>query len=111
MINQNIFKQAKELMGDQFPRMIGYFIEDTNKYMNEIKSGLNTKNYDIILRPVHTIKSSAKQLGGDLVSNIAEKMEMLCRDINNNHFAQLEELYIQLQSATDLLFNELKTSQ
>lgn len=100
-INMVTFNEAKDLMGERFPMMIRYFLEDTDMYMAEIDKALKEKNTANALSPAHTIKSSAKQLGVEKVSEAAKKIEFLCREMiesNSEEFDLLEVLYNNLQN-------------
>lgn len=81
IINTNVANEAKELMGARFATMIKYFVEDTQMYLMEIEQGLKDQDAQSILLPVHTIKSSARQLGAERVENVAKEIEFLCREI------------------------------
>ena len=97
-------------MGDRFPVMIKYFLEDLQMYMEEIARGLKEQNTQVIVSSAHTIKSSAKQLGVDRVSDIAKQIESLCRemiDTNKQEFLSLEELNSKLRNEVILATPEL----
>ena len=101
IINTSTVNTTKELMGDRFPMMIKYFLEDLQMYMEEIARGFKEKNIQIVLSSSHTIKSSAKQLGVDRVSDVAKQLETLCRemiDTNKQEFLSLEELSGKLKN-------------
>ena len=109
-INLSIVEEAKDLMNDRFPTMVKYFIEDTEMYMSEIERAVNDKNFETALAPAHTIKSSAKQLGAEKVSDVASHIEHLAREMidnNGDDFDALDKLYQELQqefeAATPLL--------
>ena len=90
--------------------MIKYFIEDTENYMREIAEGCKSKSAEMALRPAHTIKSSAAQIGADKASDIARQIEDVCREIianGNEDYVQLEKLYNQLKSEIAIVVPEL----
>ncbi len=110
IINTSTVNTTKDLMGDRFPMMIKYFLEDLQMYMEEIARGLKEKNIQIVLSSSHTIKSSAKQLGVDRVSDVAKQLETLCRemiDANKQEFLSLEELSGKLKNEIILATPEL----
>ena len=110
IINHSIVAEAKELMGDRFPMMIKYFIEDTETYMLEINAGIANNNAEQALGPAHTIKSSAKQLGAERVSEIARQIEALCREIidnNSNDYTKMASLYQALKKEIETAAPEL----
>jgi len=111
IINLVTVNEAKILMTDHFPTMVTYFLEDTEMYLQEIERGVQEKNAELAISPAHTIKSSAKQLGAEQVSNVAKEIEELCRNIIDKHssdFTQFEQLCLKLKSEIDAATPELK---
>ena len=109
IINIETLDTAKNLLGDRFSLIIKYFLEDTQAYLSEIAKGLKDKNIRVISSS-HTIKSSAKQLGIDRVSEVAKQMEILCREIidsNNQNWESLEKLYNSLNKELEKAIPEL----
>ncbi len=100
IINIDTINTTKDLMGDRLSTMIKYFLEDTQMYMEEIARGIKEKNPQIALISSHTIKSSAKQLGADRVSEVAKQIESLCRELDKD----IDQGYLKLEK----LYNELK---
>ena len=110
IINIEALDTARNLLGDRFSIIIKYFLEDTEMYLSEIAKGLKEKNIRIISSSSHTIKSSAKQLGIDRVSEIAKQMEGLCQEIidtNNQNWKGLEKLYNNLEKELEKAIPEL----
>jgi HPt (histidine-containing phosphotransfer) domain-containing protein len=100
VLNMEIVAEAKELMNERFPMMVKYFLEDTAMYIEEIRRGVEEDNAEIAISPAHTIKSSAKQLGAERVSDTSKLIEELCRNITENKSSNLQEL--------KLLYDNLK---
>ena len=110
IINMSIVEEAKELMSDRFPMMVKYFLEDTQMYLEEIARGVSENNAEMAISPAHTIKSSAKQLGAERVSEVSKAIEELCRDITengNDDFAQFEKIYEELKEEINVASPEL----
>jgi HPt (histidine-containing phosphotransfer) domain-containing protein len=79
VIDYDILSEAKEEMKDEFAVLVEYFLEDTAEYLATIAQALETGNPAKIATTAHTIKSSAKQLGAILLSDLASEMESLTR--------------------------------
>ena len=110
IINIQALETAKNLLGDRFSIIIKYFLEDAEMYLSEIAKGLKEKNARIISSCCHTIKSSAKQLGIDRVSDVAKQAEILCQEIidnGNQNWEGLEELYNSLKDELEKAIPEL----
>jgi HPt (histidine-containing phosphotransfer) domain-containing protein len=110
IINEKIVEDAKDLMSERFPIMVQYFLEDTQMYLEQVEEGVKEKNAEIAISPAHTIKSSAKQLGVERVSDTAKSIEKLCREMiesNDSDFSQFEKLCIQLKKEINEAIPEL----
>lgn len=79
--NINSLDIAKKTMKNKFSIMVKYFIEDTEVYINEIDKGLSDNNVHVIIASAHTIKSSSKQIGADLLSESAKEIEFIAREL------------------------------
>ena len=93
--------KAKSMMKRRFPTMIEYFLEDTQNYLEQIKEGLEAKDYSQLVVPSHTIKSSSRQMGAFAVSDLAREIESLARS-EEGSFETLLVLTEQLQEQFDL---------
>jgi HPt (histidine-containing phosphotransfer) domain-containing protein len=106
-INWESVEEIKSMMNDKFAMMVQFFLEDTVGYLDTINTGLAADDASQVVSPAHTIKSSAKQLGADKLSEFAKKMENLSREISEGEggdMAELKSLAAQLQDA----FNEIE---
>lgn len=110
IINIEALDTARNLLGERFSVIIKYFLEDTEVYLAEIAKGLKEKNIRIIFSSSHTIKSSAKQLGIDRLSDVAKQTESLSQemmDSGNQAWEDLERLYNKLKNELDKAIPEL----
>ncbi|MDA9163262.1 Hpt domain-containing protein [Rickettsiaceae bacterium] len=110
IINIKLAEEAKNLMTDRFPTMVSYFLEDTQMYLEEIEKGATEDDPERAISPAHTIKSSAKQLGAERVSEIAKNIEELCRNLvenGSNDLEQFKNLSKQLKEEIELATPEL----
>jgi len=113
IINMKLVEEARDLMNERFPTMVSYFLEDTEMYLAEIERGVNENNPKIAIPPAHTIKSSAKQLGAERVSEIAQNIEELCRNIvdtGSDDLTEFQSLAKKLKEEVELAtpeFNKL----
>jgi len=111
IINISIMNEAKELMGDRFVTMVEYFIEDSEGYLAEIEAGIKAKDEQALIPPSHTVKSSAKQIGAERVSEVAKNIESFCREFDKSDpssFLKLEDLAWQLKEELSMSNNEFK---
>ncbi len=119
--NPDIFNEAQGMMKKRFGEMVGYYIEDVQTYLGEIRTGLEARDAKKIYPAAHTIKSSSKQLGIMKVSDIAKDIELSGRalaeggEAGGNNFEsiaararQLEESFAKAEAALkDFLAKQL----
>lgn len=83
--------------GDGFLRdIIGIYIEDTPKRIQEMKESLVAADQPKFTRAAHSIKGSSSNIGATEVRALAEKLE---HDSRNNGLAGLETRIAQLEAS------------
>ena len=101
-INMELVEDTRSILCDKFPKIIEFFLEDTEGYIVEAEEGLKNNNPDLIINSTHTIKSSSYQVGAEKLSLIAKEMEEIAREVKESgtdHQSHLEELYLDLATA------------
>ena len=81
LVNKDALRTAQTIMRDKFYKIIHYYFEDTEAYIQAIEQGVSAKNAATVVPAAHTIKSSSKQIGVDYVSHIAMEIELLGKDV------------------------------
>lgn len=74
-INSDTITSLKEIMGDAFGLIISTFIDDTGNLVQSLIDLQKQKNIEVFTRNVHSIKSSAANLGALQLSTIAAELE------------------------------------
>ena len=69
------FERAREALGGDFIRIIGYFREDGEKSVARIEQAVRFRDTAGFILPAHTIKSEARQLGAVRLGDLAEEIE------------------------------------
>ena len=92
VLDEEILREARDMMQARFPDMVRFFLEDSASYLKTIRSGLEEKDAQKIITPAHTIKSSSKQLGAILVSETAKDIEASARNIANDNSGDMDML-------------------
>lgn len=94
--------EAKAMMKTKFPTMVEFFLEDAQMYIGNIRDAIATENALLIVSPAHTLKSSSKQMGAVLVSEIAKQIEANAREQSandDNDMASFVKLLLELEEA------------
>jgi HPt (histidine-containing phosphotransfer) domain-containing protein len=79
LIDESVFKKARSFMNVKFPKIIGYYFEDTQSYIDTIEKSIIDQDIGMIIPAAHTIKSSSKQLGAERLSLAAAHLEEAAR--------------------------------
>jgi len=99
IIDNIAFEEAKKSMQHKFPKIMGYFFEDTTSYIDTINQGLAQQDASLIMPAAHTIKSSSRQLGGAKLSDVAALLEQKAREYmkEETDFSVMQQLAVELK--------------
>jgi CheY-like chemotaxis protein len=98
ILDMEIVNDFATLMGNALSNVITRHIELAEKYIKEIRKGLDTKNYGAISDAAHPLKSSSYQIGTIKVADIAKDIEHLA-NLSEPDFSELESLVEQIEKA------------
>lgn len=73
------FFAAREELGADFIRILGYFREDGIKSVAAIEEAMRAKNATALILPAHTLKGESSQFGADPLADLAEEIETVAR--------------------------------
>ena len=74
------YAQARERLGGNFWRVMGYLREDGHKSVTMIEEALRADDAVALIGPAELLKSEALQMGALAVAEIAEEIELQARD-------------------------------
>lgn len=101
-IDKDVLKRLHEMGGDELVTgLIDLYLKGAPVKMDAIFDGLKTASCEPIERAAHTMISSAGNLGGKLVSDLAKKIEAASLEEN---LEEIEHLAGQLYQA-NAIFN------
>ena len=107
VLDEAVISEVKDMMKDKFPTMLSYFIEDSEMYVKQTEEGFAANSAEEIVSPAHTLKSSSKQMGAMLLSDIAKDIEANAREIVNGN-GELDNLKPRLPELKDALEKTLE---
>ena len=81
LIDRDALEALQSIMEDEFIEIIQLYLEESITLMSDVHDGFAGNNQDL-LRSVHTLKSSSKNVGAMHVGEIAGTMEALVKDGN-----------------------------
>lgn len=97
LLEMSLFEESREIMGAKFPRILEYYLEDTATYLEQAQHDLADNGaYMRLMVPLHTIKSSSRQLGALAIADIASAMEERVRAASSANAACPPELHAML---------------
>lgn len=79
LVDWTAFTQARQELGADFVRILGYFREDGVKSVAAIEEAMRAKDSTALVRPAHTLKGEARQFGAEPLADLAEEIEVVAR--------------------------------
>ncbi len=79
LVDWTAFARTRSQLGGSFIRILGYFVEDGMKSVEAIEAAMRGHNAAALVLPAHTLKSEARQFGGERLGQLAEDIEMHAR--------------------------------
>ena len=79
LVDWDVFRATRTQLGAAFVRILGYFREDGTKSVAAIEEAMRARDARGLVMPAHTLKSEARQFGGERLGALAEDIEMFAR--------------------------------
>jgi len=76
LVDWSAFTQTRAQLGGSFIRILGYFVEDGLKSVTAIENAMREHNAAALVLPAHTLRSEARQFGGERLGQLSEDIEM-----------------------------------
>jgi HPt (histidine-containing phosphotransfer) domain-containing protein len=105
IIDLQALERLKEWGGDKLAgQMVRLFLKNTGTRMDQIRAGVADGNLEEAERGAHSLKSSAANIGAEILRTMATRMESAALDANVEH---ARTLLPELESAYTDAMNEL----
>lgn len=85
LVDWKNFARTRTQLGGSFIRILGYFVEDGLKSVEAIEHAMRAGNAAAMVLPAHTLKSEARQFGGERLGQLSEDIEMFARQCVETH--------------------------
>ncbi|MDA0782188.1 MAG: CHASE domain-containing protein [Rickettsiales bacterium] len=111
ILNIKTLENFKSLMKNNTRIALESYLEDSKKYIEILKSGIELKNIEEIMSASHTLKSSSRQIGADAIGEIAAQIEEDTRENNLNkqsYQKQLNDILPAFEAAEKFLISYIK---
>lgn len=113
VLQQDVVRNLRKLMGIHFPAIISKFIATSSFYMSHVENGIVRGNAALVIENIHPLRSSSAALGAKRVAELAQALETCCRmrkkrlDDLSDLFPLLEEIKSALKDAETALKAEI----
>ncbi|MFM2590005.1 ATP-binding protein [Vibrio sp. TBV020] len=97
LVDEQVIKQMiEDTSAEVIPLLIEHYLEESQDRLSKIYQAMDDKDQEVLEFEVHTLGSSALALGNRSLSNMARKIERLCRDGNQDEAFMLKDELRQL---------------
>jgi histidine phosphotransfer protein HptB len=79
VVNWTTFGQTRSLIGNDFPKILGYYRDDAAKCVVAVEQAYKLRDAVSMVRPAHTLKGDSYQFGGVAIGKLAELIEHSAR--------------------------------
>lgn len=90
LINKEDYERAREQLGANFTRILGYFREDGIRSVAQVEQAMRDRNSAGLVIPAHTLKGESRQFGSLALGDLAERIEMTARRCVEHHMGPEE---------------------
>ncbi len=90
ILDYNALKQMKEAIGSVFEQLIPAYIEQSDKMIQNLEELLKTNDIETLTRYAHSMKSSSKNVGAEIISKSASILEKMCHENTDTKQLQIQ---------------------
>ena len=77
-----------------YAEMIGEYISEKEDRVKELTEGFDARDWEKYRIAVHSIKSTSRMIGADVMSESARRMEQACKDGNEEELLAEHALFL-----------------
>lgn len=98
VLNKDTLLELSSIMEDEFADILRVYLDELVILMSDVHSGFN-EQAELLLRSVHTLKSSSNNVGAEKIAIIAKEMEFLVKENNiedaRTHLSALQDAFTE----------------
>lgn len=76
-------QNARSILKGKYDDMVTIYITNSWEYVEEMTNAVQANDFEAIIRPAHTLKSTSKQMGAFKLSEIAKDIEHIAKTLAN----------------------------
>ena len=112
IIDPQALERLREWGGEKLAgQMVRLFLKNTGTRMDQIRTGVSDGNLDEAERGAHSLKSSAANIGAELLRTLATRMESAALDANIDSartlLPELEAAYSEAMTELEVIEKEI----
>ncbi len=109
LLNRNTIDNIRSLQREGSPdilgKIVGLYLDNSNKIMQEIEQSVSDKDGKSLRSSAHSLKSSSANLGADRLADMCKAMELCGKD---NQLSSVDIQFKQLKKQYEVTCNALK---
>ena len=78
ILDENVLADLKDIMEDEFIEVLQLFLDESVTLMADVHAGFSDET-DTLVRAIHTLKSSSRNVGAMQLGEVSEKIEALAK--------------------------------
>lgn len=99
-LDMELFEEARSLMGEKFLKLLGYFLDDTRYYLNQMDEAIRDGRPAPLAAAAHSLKASSHQFGAMAMAHSADAIETSAR---NGQLENLSTLVPELRQQAEAI--------
>ncbi|MFN3701689.1 MAG: response regulator [Alphaproteobacteria bacterium] len=80
LIDPQAVLSARHILKNKYDEMLTLYLNTSRGQISDIQKAFAFKNYEEIIRPAHTLKSTSRQMGALMLSEIAQSIEYAAKN-------------------------------
>jgi CheY-like chemotaxis protein/HPt (histidine-containing phosphotransfer) domain-containing protein len=92
VLDLDAVRQARDILKGKYDEMVEMFIAGSEKRLEEVRLALDSADVEAVIRPAHTLKSTAMQMGAVRLSHHAKQMEAIAKRLHQHEYEEGDSL-------------------
>ncbi len=103
LIDLSTLEHTKNLLKEHYSPSLAHFFDEVSTCLKGLKTALDQRNIEGLIRPAQTIKSAGRRIGAALLSDVARQLEFAARNaLETNATPSFEEFLEKVSSLEDI---------
>ncbi|ODS23641.1 hypothetical protein AB835_07980 [Candidatus Endobugula sertula] len=109
-IDNEMYSETKAILKAKFSTIVDEYIEDSSKYIENIKQSVISKNAIIVAENAHPLKSSSYSFGLNGLGKVAEIIEHTAKNsLDDSWVEEVSDLLPKIDAAFEFVCERIKS--